>query len=83
MIKLVKIKKSVDAATDSDKHQNVLPNFHYILKTMKAIDDFEDKYKFIKGFYFANKDDFSESDRVKVKVMMDLAKMQLDQHKGE
>lgn len=49
---------------------------------MKAIDNFEDKYKFIKGFYFANKDDFSESDRTKVKVMMDLAKMQLDQHKG-
>ena len=82
MIKLVEIKKSVDAATDSNKHQNVLPNFHYILKTMKAIDDFEDKYKFIKGFYFANKDDFSKSDRTKVKVMMDLAKMQLEQHKG-
>lgn len=48
---------------------------------MKVIDNFEDKYKFIKGFYFANKDDFSESDRVKVKVMMDLAKMQMDQHK--
>lgn len=82
MIKLVEIKKSVTAITDSNKHQNVLPTFHYILKTLKAIDDFEDKYKFIKGFYFANKDDFSESDRVKVKVMMDLTKMQLDQHKG-
>ena len=79
---MVDIKKSVTAITDSNKHQNVLPTFHYILKTMKAIDDFEDKYKFIKGFYFANKDDFSESDRTKVKVMMDLAKMQLDQHKG-
>lgn len=49
---------------------------------MKAIDDFEDKYKFIKGFYFANKDDLPESDRTKVKLMMDLAKMQLEQHKG-
>ena len=75
------IKKPVTAITDSNKHQNVLPNFHYILKTMKAIDDFEDKYQFIKGFYFANKDDFSESDRTKVKVMMDLAKMQMEQHK--
>ena len=85
MIKLSNIKKPVNAVTDSNKHRNdrnVLPNFHYILKTMKAIDDFDKKYKFIKGFYFANKDDFSESDRTKVKVMMDLAKMQLDQHKG-
>lgn len=49
---------------------------------MKVIDDFDKKYQFIKGFYFANKDDFSETERVKVKVMMDLAKMQLDQHKG-
>ena len=78
------IKKSVIAVTDSNKHRNdrnVLPNFHYILKTMKAIDDFDKKYQFIKGFYFANKDDFSESDRTKVKVMMDLAKMQMEQHK--
>ena len=85
VIKLSDIKKSVIAVTDSNKHRNdrnVLPNFHYILKTMKAIDDFEDKYKFIKGFYFANKDDLPESDRTKVKVMMDLAKMQLEQHKG-
>ena len=73
-------KNSVVAATEN-KNIN-MPNYHYILKTMKAIDDFEDKYKFIKGFYFANKDDLSESDRTKVKVMMDLAKMQLDQHKG-
>ena len=73
-------KNSVVAATEN-KNINI-PNYHYILKTMKAIDDFEDKYKFIKGFYFANKDDFSETERVKVKVMMDLAKMQLDQHKG-
>ena len=82
MIKLVGIKKSVTAITDSNKHRNVLPSFHYILKTMKAIDNFEDKYKFIKGFYFANKEDLSESDRTKVKLMMDLAKMQLEQHKG-
>lgn len=81
MIKLVEIKKSVIAVTDSNKHRNVIPNFHYILKTMKAIDNFEDKYKFIKGFYFANKDDFSKSDKTKVKVMMDLAKMQMEQHK--
>lgn len=73
-------KNSVVVATEN-KNINI-PNYHYILKTMKAIDDFEDKYKFIKGFYFANKDDFSESDRTKVRVMMDLAKMQLDQHKG-
>ena len=79
MIKLVEIKKSVIAVTDKN---TIIPCFHYILKTMKAIDDFEDKYKFIKGFYFANKDDFNKSDRTKVKVMMDLAKMQLDQHKG-
>ena len=82
MIKLSNIKKPVTAITDSNKHQNVLPNFHYILKTMKVIDDFDEKYKFIKGFYFANKDDFSKSDRTKVKVMMDLTKMQMDQHKG-
>lgn len=81
MIKLVGIKKSVITVTDSNKHRNVLPSFHYILKMMKAIDDFEDKYKFIKGFYFLNKDDFNESYRVKVKVMMDLTKMQLEQHK--
>ena len=48
---------------------------------MKVIDDFDKKYKFIKGFYFLNKDDFNESDRVKVKVMMDLTKMQMEQHK--
>ena len=78
MIKLVDIKKSVTAITDKN---TIIPSFHYILKTMKAIDDFEDKYKFIKGFYFLNKDDFSESDRTKVKVMMDLAKMQMEQHK--
>lgn len=80
---MVEIKKSVNALTGSNKHRNVLPTFHYILKTMKVIDDFDKKYQFIKGFYFLNKDDFSESDRVKVKVMMDLAKMQMDQHKGE
>lgn len=79
----MEIKKSVTAITDSNKHQNVLPSFHYILKTMKAIDDFEKKYQFIKGFYFLNKDDFSKSDKTKVKLMMDLAKMQMEQHKGE
>ena len=78
MIKLVEIKKSVIAVTDKN---TIIPSFHYILKTMKAIDDFDKKYQFIKGFYFANKDDLPESDRTKVKVMMDLAKMQLDQHK--
>lgn len=82
MIKLSNIKKPVNALTDSNEHQNVLPTFHYILKTMKVIDDFSKKYQFIKGFYFLNKDDFSESDRTKVKVMMDLTKMQLEQHKG-
>lgn len=76
---MVDIKKSVIAVTDSNTNINVLPTYHYILKTMKVIDDFEDKYKFIKGFYFLNKDDFSESDRTK--VMMDLAKMQMEQHK--
>lgn len=75
----MEIKKSVIAVTDKN---TIIPCFHYILKMMKVIDNFKDKYKFIKGFYFANKDDFSESDRVKVKVMMDLAKMQMDQHKG-
>lgn len=79
---MVGIKKSVTAITDSNKHRNVLPSFHYILKIMKAIDDFEKKYQFIKGFYFANKDDLPESDRTKVRVMMDLTKMQLEQHKG-
>ena len=79
MIKLVEIKKSVIAVTDKN---TIIPCFHYILKTMKVIDNFEDKYKFIKGFYFLNKDDFSETERVKVRVMMDLAKMQMDQHKG-
>lgn len=81
MIELSDEKKLVNALTSSNKHQNVLPTFHYILKTMKVIDNFEDKYKFIKGFYFANKDDFNESDRTKVRVMMDLAKMQMEQHK--
>lgn len=76
------IKKSAIAVTDSKTNEIVLPNFHYILKTMKVIDDFEKKYQFIKGFYFANKDDLPESDRTKVKVMMDLAKMQMEQHKG-
>ena len=76
---MLNTKNSV-AATTENKNINI-PNYHYILKTMKAIDDFEDKYKFIKGFYFLNKDDFSESDRVKVKVMMDLTKMQMEQHK--
>ena len=78
----MEIKKSVIAVTDSNKHRNVLLAFHYILKIMKAIDDLEKKYQFIKGFYFANKEDLSESDRTKVKLMMDLAKMQLEQHKG-
>ena len=76
---MVEIKKSVIAVTDKN---TIIPCFHYILKTMKVIDNFEDKYKFIKGFYFLNKDDFSETERVKVRVMMDLAKMQMDQHKG-
>ena len=75
----MEIKKSVIAVTDKN---TIIPCFHYILKTMKVIDNFEDKYKFIKGFYFLNKDDFSETERVKVRVMMDLAKMQMDQHKG-
>ena len=73
--------KNSVAATTENKNINI-PNYHYILKTMKAIDDFDKKYQFIKGFYFLNKDDFSESDKTKVKVMMDLAKMQMDQHKG-
>ena len=77
---VIEQKNSVVAATEN-KNINI-PNYHYILKTMKAIDDFDKKYQFIKGFYFLNKDDFSESDRTKVRVMMDLAKMQLDQHKG-
>lgn len=76
----MEIKKPVTAITDSN---TIIPCFHYILKTMKAIDDFEKKYQFIKGFYFLNKDDFSKSDRTKVKLMMDLAKMQMEQHKGE
>ena len=77
MMKGARYKKSVAATTETN-----IPNYHYILKTMKSIDDFEKKYQFIKGFYFANKDDFSKSDRTKVKVMMDLAKMQMEQHKG-
>lgn len=83
MIELSDEKKLVNALTSSNKHRNVLPSFHYILKTMKAIDDFDKKYQFIKGFYFANKDDLPESDKTKVKVMMELAKMQMEQHKGE
>ena len=78
MIKLVEIKKSVIAVTDKN---TIIPSFHYILKTMKVIDDFNKKYQFIKGFYFANKDDLPESDKTKVKVMMELAKMQMEQHK--
>lgn len=75
----MEIKKPVNALTDKN---TIIPCFHYILKAMKAIDDFEKKYQFIKGFYFANKEDLSESDRTKVKLMMDLAKMQMEQHKG-
>lgn len=78
---IVAEQKNSVAATTENKNINI-PNYHYILKTMKVIVDVEKKYQFIKGFYFANKDDFSESDRTKVRVMMDLAKMQLDQHKG-
>ena len=72
-------KNSVAATTETNKN---IPTYHYILKTMKVIVNVEKRYQFIKGFYFANKDDLPESDRTKVKVMMDLAKMQLDQHKG-
>lgn len=70
-------KNSVVAATEN-KNINI-PNYHYILKTMKVIVDVEKRYQFIKGFYFANKDDLPESDRMKVRVMMDLTKMQLEQ----
>ena len=77
---IVTEQKNSVAATTENKNINI-PNYHYILKTMKAIDDFDKKYQFIKGFYFLNKDNFSESDRTKVKVMMDLAKMQMEQHK--
>ena len=72
-------KNSVAATTETNIN---IPNYHYILKTMKVIVDVEKRYQFIKGFYFANKDNFNESDRTKVRVMMDLAKMQMDQHKG-
>lgn len=75
---MVDIKKSVIAVTDKN---TIIPNYHYILKAMKVIDDFNKKYQFIKGFYFLNKDDFSKSDKTKVKVMMDLAKMQMEQHR--
>lgn len=73
-------KNSVAATTETNIN---IPNYHYILKTMKVIVDVEKRYQFIKGFYFLNKDDFSKSDRTKVKLMMDLAKMQMEQHKGE
>lgn len=76
---MVEIKNSVVAATETNIN---IPNYHYILKTMKVIVDVEKKYQFIKGFYFANKEDLSELDRTKVKLMMDLAKMQMEQHKG-
>lgn len=69
-------KNSVAATTETNIN---IPNYHYILKTMKVIVDVEKRYQFIKGFYFANKYDFSKSDRTKVKVMMDLTKMQLEQ----
>lgn len=72
-------KNSVVAATETNIN---IPNYHYILKTMKVIVDVEKRYQFIKGFYFANKDDLPESDRTKVKVMMDLAKIQLKQKQG-
>ena len=73
-------KNSVAATTETNIN---IPNYHYILKTMKVIVDVEKRYQFIKGFYFANKDDLPESDRTKVKLMMDLAKMQMEQNKGE
>lgn len=77
---VAKQKNSVAATTETNIN---IPNYHYILKTMKVIVDVEKRYQFIKGFYFANKDDLPESDRTKVRVMMDLAKMQMEQHKGE
>nr|DAT81131.1 MAG TPA: hypothetical protein [Caudoviricetes sp.] len=75
----MEIKNSVAATTETNIN---IPNCHYILKAMKVIVDVEKRYQFIKGFYFANKDDLPESDRTKVKVMMDLTKIQLKQKQG-
>lgn len=75
---MAEIKKSAVAATEN---KNIKPNYYYITKIMKFVDTVEDRYRLVKDFYFANKDDFSKSDRTKVKVMMDLAKMQMEQHK--
>lgn len=83
MIKLSNIKKPVNALTDSNKHQNVLPTFHYILKTMKVIDNFEDKYKFIKGFYFALINDIVQWSVMPQEYVKDMFYLQYSAYTGK
>lgn len=72
-------KNSVAATTEN---KNIKPSYYYITKIMKFIDTVEDRYRLIKDFYSLNKDDLSESDKTKTKVMMNLLEMQLKQKQG-
>lgn len=68
------------AATTENK--NIKPNYYYITKIMKFIDTVEDRYKLVRSFYFLNKDDLNEKDKVKTRVMMNLLEKQLKQKQG-
>lgn len=72
-------KKSVAATTEN---KNIKPNYYYITKIMKFIDTVEDRYRLVRSFYFLNKDDLNEKDKVKTRVMMNLLEMQLKQRQG-
>lgn len=72
-------KNSVVAATEN---KNIKPNYYYITKIMKFIDTIEDRYRLVRSFYFLNKDDLNEKDKVKTRVMMNLLEMQLKQRQG-
>lgn len=72
-------KNSVVAATEN---KNIKPSYYYITKIMKFIDTVEDRYRLVRSFYFLNKDDLNEKDKVKTRVMMNLLEMQLKQRQG-
>ena len=74
---MAEIKKSAVAAAET---KNIKPSYYYITKIMKFVDTVEDRYRLVKDFYSINQDDLSEED--KVKVMMNLLEMQLEQKQG-
>lgn len=76
---MAEIKKSAVAAAET---KNIKPSYYYITKIMKFIDTVEDRYRLVKDFYSINKDDLSEEDKVKTRVMMNLLEMQLKQKQG-